>query len=233
MIGVLGANGFVGSAVCLALKKRKIKYKKVTRKNFLKYQKYKFSILINSSMPSKRFWAKKYPKKDYFETVLKTKYFRDNFKYKKFVHISTISSRCQKNTVYGLNKKKSEDIIKKKSNFIIFRLGPMYGRGLNKGVLLDLISSKKVFVSKKSKYSFTNVDWVANYIVKNLKKKNFKNQVIEVGSTDYLSLEYIKKVINSKSTFYGETDNQIIKNPNMKNKSSSKNVIHYLKKLVN
>ena len=232
MIGVLGANGFVGSALCLALKRNKIKFKKITRKNFLKYQKYKFSILINSSMPSKRFWAKKNPRMDYCETVLKTKYFRDNFKYKKFIHLSTISSRCQKNTVYGANKKKSEDLIKKNSNFIIFRLGPMYGRGLNKGVLVDLINSKNVFVSKKSNYSFTNVDWIADYIIKNL-KKNLKNQVIEIGSADYLTLEYIKKVINSKSTFYGKIDNQIIKNPNMKNKSSSKDVIYYLKKFIN
>lgn len=106
MIGVLGANGFVGSALCLALKRKKIKFKKITRKNFLKYEKYKLSILINSSMPSKRFWAKKNPRMDNSETVLKTKYFRDNFTYKKFIHLSTISARCQKNTVYGANKKK-------------------------------------------------------------------------------------------------------------------------------
>lgn len=227
MIGVLGANGFVGSSICSVLKKRKIKFKKITRRNYLNYQKYKFSILINSSMPSKRFWAKKNPKADYEETVNKTLFFCKNYNFKKFIHISSISSRCQKNTVYGKNKLLSEKIVKKLGNYSIYRLGPMYSHKLTKGVLVDLKNSKTVFVNKKSKYSFTDLNWITNYIIQNLKYN--KNLVQEIGAYDYYVLEDLKKIMNSKSRFFGETDNQLIKNSKMKNLVSSSKVIEYIK----
>ena len=55
-------------------------------------------------MPSKRFWAKKNPKKTILK-LLKKHLFLKNYKFKKFIHISSISARCEKNTVYGKNKK--------------------------------------------------------------------------------------------------------------------------------
>lgn len=227
MIGVLGANGFVGSAICNALKKKKIKFKKITRKNFLRYQNFKFNILINSSMPSKRFWAKKNPSKDYDETVSKTLFFCKKYKYKKFIHLSSISSRCQKNTIYGKNKYLSELIVKKLKNYTIYRLGPMYSKTLEKGVLVDLKNSKSVFVNKKSKYSFTDLSWISNYVINNLKFK--KNITEEIGSYDYFVLEDLKKIVKSQSKFFGKIDNQLIRNKNMKNLVSSKNVINFFK----
>jgi dTDP-4-dehydrorhamnose reductase len=229
MIGVLGANGFVGRSICSVLKNRKIKFKKITRTNFLKFQKFKFDILINSSMPSKRFWAKKNPSKDYEETVNKTLFFCKKYKYKKFIHLSSISSRCQKNTIYGKNKYLSELIVKKLKNYTIYRLGPMYSKTLDKGVLIDLKNSKSVFVNKKSKYSFTDLRWISNYIVKNLRSN--KNKIEEIGSFDYYVLEDLKKIVKSKSKFRGAIDNQLIKNKKMKNLVSSKNVINFFKKI--
>ena len=64
-------------------------------------------------MPSKRFWAKNNPKLDYVETVEKTIFFCREFRFKKFIHISSVSARCQLNTIYGENKKKSEDFVLK------------------------------------------------------------------------------------------------------------------------
>ena len=63
-------------------------------------------------MPSKRFWAKKNPKLDFEETVNKTEYFVKCYDFKKFIHISSISARCEKKTIYGKNKLKSENIVK-------------------------------------------------------------------------------------------------------------------------
>ena len=62
-IGLLGSNGFVGSEIKKSLLAKKYKFKSIHRLNFKKYIKYKFDIVINCSMPSKRFWAKKNPKK--------------------------------------------------------------------------------------------------------------------------------------------------------------------------
>ena len=64
-----------------------------------------------------------------------------------------------------------------------------------------------MFFNGKSKYSFTDVSWNAKWIINNL---NLKNQLIEVGATDYIELEKLAKLINSTAKFDGEIDDQII-----------------------
>ena len=177
-------------------------------------------------MPSKRFWAKRNPRLDYIETVKKTEFFIKNYNYKKFIHISSISARCEKNTVYGKNKKKSESLVKKLKNFLIIRLGPMYGDKLTKGVLIDMLDSKIVFINKNSKYSFTNVNWIAQWVNNNLYKKK---GLIELGSNDFIKLKDIAIKIKSNSKFRGRLDNQIIKSKRIYD-TNSKEVYNFLLK---
>ena len=107
-VAILGANGFVGSAICLELEKQNKQFKKITRANYTEFKDEKFDIIINSTMPSKRFWARQNPELDYEETVLKTKNILSDFKFNKIIQISSISSRCQLHTVYGKNKKRQK-----------------------------------------------------------------------------------------------------------------------------
>ena len=179
-------------------------------------------------MPSKRFWAKNNPDLDYKETVEKTKFFIENFDYQKFIHLSSVSARCQLNTVYGQNKKMSEELVKRNSKNLILRLGPMYGDGLDKGVLIDMLNSKTVYVSGSSKYSFTNIEWICEWILKNL--DNFTGEK-EIGSKDFIVLSQIVKNINSKSKFEGEIDDQIILDEDKYN-TKSQDVYTFLKSLI-
>ena len=158
-------------------------------------------------MPSKRFWAKKNPELDNIETVEKTIFFSDKFRYKKFVHISSVSARCQLQTVYGKNKKISEDIVMNNSNNLVIRLGPMYGNNLDKGVLIDMLKSNTVYIDGSSKYSFTDIEWIGNWLIKNIDKYT---GIKEVGSKDFIKLQELAKKIGSKSNFEGEIDNQLI-----------------------
>ena len=178
-------------------------------------------------MPSRRFWAKKNPKLDFEETVNKTKYFVSNYNFKKFIHISSVSARCEKNTVYGNNKLKSEKIVKKVKSHLIIRLGPLFGKNLTKGVLIDMINSKTVFINGNSKYSFTDTMWIADWINLNMFKKN---GLIELGSNDFFILKDLAKKIKSNSKFRGRLDNQIIKSK-IKYKTTSNNVITFLNKI--
>ena len=215
-IAVFGANGFVGSAICRELEKIK-KIVKVNRENYSQYKSENFNLIINSTMPAKRFWAKQNPELDYKETVLKTKNIISDFKFKKIIHISSVSARCQLDTTYGKNKKKSEDLVKNLKEYLIIRLGPLYGMGLTKGVLIDMINDEKVHIDGKTKYSFTDVSWNAKWIINNF---NLKNKLIEIGTTDYIQLDKLSKLINSKSEFEGEIDDQIIQNKIYKYDSS-------------
>ncbi len=225
-IGLLGCKGFVGSAVALELKKNKVSFIGITRKNYRKFINKKFKYIINCSNPSKRFWARKNPTLDFKETVQKTKFFLENYKFEKFIHISSISSRCQIKTVYGSNKKKAEKLVSKTKNYLIIRLGPMFHKTLDKGVIIDLLESSNVYLSSNSKYSFTNLEWIAKWIIKNMKTYC---GTIEIGSQDYFILKDLAKKISSKSKFYGKIDNQLIKSK-FKFNTSSKEILNFLDK---
>ena len=175
-------------------------------------------------MPSKRFWAKNNPKLDYEETVNKTVSFIQEFKYKKFVHISSVSARCQLNTIYGKNKRESEEIVVKKPNNLVLRLGPIYGSFLDKGVLIDMLKSKTVYINGASKYSFTNVEWICNWLINNI--DNYSG-IKEIGSKDFIVLSDLAKKINSNSNFEGEIDNQITEDSE-NYESKSEDVYYFL-----
>ena len=227
-IAVFGANGFVGSSICSELKNKR-NFIKITRENFSQYKGEEFNIIINSAMPSKRFWAKQNPELDYKETVLKTKNILLNYKFKKIIHISSVSARCQLNTVYGRNKKESEDLVKRAKEYLIVRLAPLYGKDLTKGVLIDMLNNSKVYIDGSTKYSFTDISWNAKWIVENL---NLQNKLVEIGATDYIELNELRKLINSKSEFEGEIDDQIVLNKSYKFDSSML-VLDFLKKVKN
>ena len=180
-------------------------------------------------MPSKRFWAKQNPELDYEETVTKTKNILLDFKFNKIIHISSVSARCQLNTVYGKNKTISEELVKKTKDYLIVRFAAMYGKGLTKGVIMDMINNSKVYINGKSKYSFTDVSWNAKWIVDNL---NLKEKLVEIGATDYIELNQLAKLINSISEFDGEIDDQIILNKSYKFDSSMQ-VLSFIKQKKN
>ena len=230
-LGILGPRGFVGSSIVRYCKKNKIQFVGITRKNNIKYKNFEFKFLINCAMPSKRYWAKKFPAKDYEETVKKSNFFLKHYTFKKIVQISSVSARVQLDTIYGKNKKKAENLVKKFNNFTIFRLASMYGKGLGKGVLIDLSRSSTVFLNKNSRYSFTQVDKIAEFIITRINQ--FKNKTVEIGCNDYLQLEDIKKKIGSKSKFRGEIDNQVLKYDKMNNFfGSSEDVFIFLKRTM-
>ncbi len=88
-----------------------------------------------------------------------------------------------------------------------------------------MLNSKTVFINGKSKYSFTNIKWIANWIIQNMKNKK---GLLEIGSKDHIKLISIRDKIKSKSKFIGRLDNQIIINKE-KYKISSNEVYRFLK----
>ena len=71
-IAIVGANGFVGKALVRTAKDLDFDISCVTRQNYDDYKKRSYDYVINTAMPSKRFWSLKNPVDDINETVLKT-----------------------------------------------------------------------------------------------------------------------------------------------------------------
>jgi len=203
MIALFGSKGFVGSEILKSLKGEGYDVLEVTRENFEFNLGKKFDYVINASTPAARFKANNNPLWDFKETVEKTAKIFYGTKFKKFIQISSVSARCQIDTVYGRNKLAAESIINDRNSLII-RLGPMFGPSLKKGVLIDMLKGSKVYVGEKSRYSFVPLDFVGNWIAGNINRKG----IWEVGAKNSISLENLASKLNLDVEFEGSEDHQ-------------------------
>ncbi|PIP69162.1 hypothetical protein CO033_01120 [Candidatus Nomurabacteria bacterium CG_4_9_14_0_2_um_filter_32_10] len=206
-IGLFGASGFVGKKLHTSLIKKGYAVFPITRDNYSEHIGKFYDIVINSAMPSARFLAKIDPEKDFKETVQKTADIFYNCTFNKFIQISTVSARCQLDTVYGKHKLAAENICNCDNNLII-RLTSMFADNLEKGVLIDMLKDQKVFVDKESRYSFADIDFVTDYIASNLDKSG----LLEVGAHNSVKLKDIAKYLGVNIEFDGTLDIQEIEN---------------------
>ena len=198
-IVLIGGKGTVGSSI---YKYFKLNYKINVCSRNDEFDKFldDADIVIHSANSSKKFEALNNPNIDFKESVLKTKKIAKKFKKKKIILISTISARIEKN-IYGLNRKKCEDIIlnTNKNNFII-RLPVIYSKKHKRGILFDLINSNKIFLNKKSKLNPIHIDQFSFYLSKNIEK----NGIVEFGSAQDIELDQLIKLTNSRSIADGD-----------------------------
>lgn len=227
-IAVIGAGGYVGSALFEKLQKDKNNnVTGVTRSNYSYWQKRKFDIVINAAMSSARLWAEEHPDRDFIESVKKTADIIYNWKYKKLVQISTISARSELDRVYGRHKAAAENLCSFGDNLII-RLTATYGDTLQKGAVVDILNGRKVWVDAKSRYSFASLDFVSGWVATHLELKG----TIEVGARNSLSLARIARHLGLMIPFQGKLDHQEVQNP-LPEFPEAKEILKYLKKRIN
>lgn len=208
-VAVIGVKGYVGSALYDALlHSSQYSVTGVTRESYSDDQEDPFDILINAAMPAARFWAKNNPDKDFVETVQKTADLVYGWQFKKFVHISTVSARCQLDTVYGRHKAAAEKICGFGENLII-RFGSLYDQALKKGVLVDILQGKKVYVDGTSRYCFAPLDFVATWVASHLDRSG----IVEVGARDAIAIQEVADHLGLDVEFEGVVDHQEIENP--------------------
>jgi nucleoside-diphosphate-sugar epimerase len=206
-IAIIGSSGFFGSSLYSAAQEEAgIEVYGVTRimfNSFCKEKSSEIDVVINSSMPSKRFWAENNPELDFIETVGKTREIINAFPKAKVIQISSVSARTQLHKVYGRHKREAEKLLDLNNN-AIFRLGPLYGEGIAKGVIIDLIHDEKVFLSGESKYAFTDVSWAAKKIIENIGVTG----IVEFGAKGAVTIDTLRNELSSTSECEGDTDDQ-------------------------
>lgn len=206
-IAIVGGKGFIGTMLNESFIKQGYSTVIITRENYNNYKNDEFEFVINSAMPSGRFWAKNNPDLDFTETVQKTFNIKYHFKNSKIIQISSISAKVQLDTIYGRHKLAAENLLDN-NNDLIIRLGPLYANSLTKGAIIDIINNQTVYVSGSSKYAFTPLEWVCDEIVNNINLSG----IHEFGAKNYIELYDLAKKINSKSKFIGDVDDQVFSN---------------------
>jgi nucleoside-diphosphate-sugar epimerase len=196
-VAVLGARGFVGAALTHALRDAGHEVTEVTRSTYADHQRAgPFDVLVNAACPSRRYWAEHNPADDHNETVHKTEELLRGWDWASFVQISSMSARVQTDTVYGRNRALAEQACES-AGALIVRLGPMYGAGLAKGSLIDMLHHRPVYASGDSLQSFAPVEWCAKWIADHLDQKG----VWEIGARTTIALREIRDAVGSRSDF--------------------------------
>jgi len=193
-IGIIGAGGFLGKTLHKVSNGFNFQIIPITRENFDNHKDNRFDFLINSAMPSKKFWASENPYLDFQKSVGLTADLVYNWNYEHFIQISTISAgKIEDKHPYGINKKAAEIIVSSAKSLIV-RLGTIYGDGLSKGALYDLLNSNKLHVDLKSEYDFISTDFVAKWVFTNIDRTG----IVELGAKDTISLFDIAKTLDLK-----------------------------------
>jgi len=209
LVAVVGARGFVGSAIVRALRETAgVEVVEVTRDTYAFARTGTYDVVVNTAMPAGRFWAKNNPIADVTETVQKTADLFYGWKHGRFVQISSVSARCQLDTAYGRHKAAAEQVCSGPQTLIV-RLGPMYGAALAKGVLIDMLQGKPVFIAGESRYGFAPVDFVGTWVAKSFGRTG----LVEVGARDSLSLADVAQHLGGRIEFQGAVDHQEMVDP--------------------
>lgn len=203
-VAVIGAAGFVGAALVRAARaKPDLDVVPIVRADFEAHEGRSFDVVVHTAMPSKRYWAKQNPELDFAETVAKTARIVHRWKFGKLVLVSSMSARAQLGTVYGRHKAAAEALCPPSE--LVVRLGPMFGEGLDKGVLVDIAAGRPVFVDGASLYAFASVDFVAAWILDHTNERG----VVEVGARRGIALRAVAEALGRDVTFEGERDDQV------------------------
>jgi nucleoside-diphosphate-sugar epimerase len=195
-ITIIGAKGFVGSALVRYFSKKDYKTKLVTRESYSKLIGERSDVVIDASGNSKKYLAEDDPVKEFNFSVqhrLKTLF---DFPADLHIHISSVdvyndlSSHATTSegkiidpslsSNYGFHKMIAEQIIQHYSNrWLIIRLAGMVGKGLRKNPVYDILNGLPIRIHPDSQYQFMNTDDVAR-IVCGLLEKNIHGEIFNV-----------------------------------------------------
>lgn len=192
-IAVYGARGFVGTAIANAVRESRHDLIEVGRGDPSPGP---VDILINAACPSQRLRAEREPAWDFEECVAKTARLLYAHEWERFVQVSSLSARNHL-TVYARHRLIAEQIVW--NSGLSVRLGPMYGEGLTKGYLADMMADRPVYASRDVRYCYAPVEWCGRRILDLALSP--RTGVAEVGGAGHITLGDLADSIGSLSEF--------------------------------
>lgn len=174
-------------------------------------------VFMSQRFPKKTFWVNAYGTLNLLEAIKESNV-------KKIIFTSTIlvykdlKKTHETDDVgslkypYGIEKQMCEEYIRYYSNvyglkYVIHRISSIYGPGMVKGPLYDIINSMdqpeiRLWVNRKSSYNFIHVEDVVNALVESL---NWENDTFNLCSDEHMSLEEICQFLFGKGKIIRDT----------------------------
>ena len=198
--GIVGYTGFVGSNLLQFYKFDSF----FNSKNFYEAKNMYFDELYFVGIPAVKWYANKFPEED--NTIINNiKSILETIQVKKIILISTIDvydyvdSKFDEdydcdifnNHTYGVNRYLFEGFVKKQfENYHIIRLPALFGKGLKKNIIYDLMNKNQIEnISKDCFFQWYDLNWLKNDI-EIVIKNNIK--ICNLFTEPLSSLEIIK-----------------------------------------
>lgn len=204
---VLGARGFVGSAV-LEVLQGQYECVGVDIDNYEAYRGRACDVVVNVNGNSKKFLAAEDPALEFDLSVRSVVRSVFDFPARRYVYISTVDvytdfarpEQTSEDTVidtarqsaYGFHKWLAEQYVKKHTKaWLIFRLGGMVGPGLRKGPVYDLLHDVPLRVHLDSRYQYIPTRTVGEVIAAML-ARGVRGEIFNVCGTGTVSLRQVR-----------------------------------------
>jgi nucleoside-diphosphate-sugar epimerase len=218
---VLGAGGFIGSAVTEAACRRKHNVHAVTRANYKELAGTSCDLLINASGNSKKYLAVRNPQEEFNLSVHSVLRSIHEFHAKKYVHLSTIdvysdhenpANNAEDAVIdtatlspYGFHKYLAEMMVRYYTqSWLILRMAGSVGPGLKKNSIYDLLKGAPLRVNPDSLYQYMNTTDLAE-IVMDLAESAREREVFNVVGDGLISVREIAALIQGSKLESGET----------------------------
>ena len=168
---VIGAKGFIGSAIVAEAMARKYAVTAIDLDNYSVYQGQEADLLINAAGNSHKFLDEQDPRKGYELSVASTLNILHDFRYGFFIQLSSgaiypsegdpnqnsesTPLNPVKMTHYGFHKWLAEQLVRHYApRHLILRMGGFVGSLLAKNALFDLLTGRPLFVHPDSEFQY-------------------------------------------------------------------------------
>ena len=221
-IGIVGANGFLGSVLYHELSRYFNEVVGITRENYSTCLG-EYDIIINANGNSKKYWANNNPIEDFKASTVSVYKSMFDFPCKKYIFISSVDvynqpmlttptefARIDSASLssYGFNKFLAEAVVRKYAeSFLILRSSAIVGKGLRKGVVHDVVRGNEMFVTRDSCIQYISCTAIAN-IVNELINMDDTNTTVNVGGVGTTSVDYMIKLLKTVPVFSSEARRQ-------------------------
>lgn len=228
-IAILGGRGMLGSDLVEFLGDH-YKVVVIDKENYDEHVGKSFDVLINANGNSRKFWANENPYLDFEASTISVYKSLFDFKFKKYIYISSVflyenfpatkilvknafedrELDVKKLSPYSLNKFLSEQMVKRYApDYLIFRCNTMIGKNAKKGVVFDILNNKELFITFFSKLQLITTKEVAN-IIHSLISKNKKNEIFNVGGKGQFAFTKAEKFFGKKIKVSANAEKQDI-----------------------
>ena len=225
MDALIGYTGFIGSIL-----KKDISGDFFNSENISKINEKSYDVVYFAGVHGVKWVANKNPKEDK-ENIDNLYEFLKNTKCKKLILISTIS--VYDNEPYGINRKNFEDRLLSifKENILIIRLPAVFGDGIKKNLLFDMLNDK---VTKEINILDTYQWYNVNQIKSDIDKFMSSNEKIIEFYPEPISNRELVQLFKKKFSLIEDIKSCYIQNIKPKNGYiyNSNKVINDLKKFI-